>query len=183
MARTLFIVVAALVAAVLVFAATRPDTFHVERSVTIDAPADRIFSLIDDFRRWGLWSPYEKLDPGMQRNFSEPAGGVGATYGWSSDGSAGVGNMKITAAERPSKVALDLNFIEPFNTSNAVEFTLRPGSGGTRVTWSMRGPLTYTMKVMHVFFDMDKMVGGDFEAGLADLKAAAESAAGAHAAP
>lgn len=174
MIKTLLIVVAVAIIGVLLFAATKSDTFQVQRSTIIKAPPEKIFVLINDFHSWGLWSPYEKLDPAMQRSFSEPASGVGATYGWKSDGNAGIGNMKITEAANPSRVALDLNFIKPFETSNKVEFTLQPSGAATQVTWAMRGPLPYMAKVMHVVFNMDKMVGGDFEAGLADLKAVAE---------
>lgn len=174
MFKTILAVAAALIAAVLIFAATRPDTFIVQRSAVIAAPAEKIFPLINDFESWGAWSPFEKLDPAMQRAFSEPASGVGATYAWNSEGQAGAGSMRITESSAPSKVALDLDFVEPMETRNKVEFALQPAAGGTQVTWSMRGPLPYVAKVMHLFFDMDKMVGGDFEKGLADLKAAAE---------
>jgi hypothetical protein len=167
-------IVALAVAAILIMAAAKSDTFEVRRSASIKAPPEKIFPLIDDFHRWGQWSPYEKLDPGMQRSFSEPASGKGATYAWKSDGQAGVGSMQITEASAPSRVALDLNFVKPFETRNTVEFSLQPSGDATLVTWSMRGPRPYLAKVMHVIFDMDKMVGGDFETGLADLKAVAE---------
>jgi uncharacterized protein YndB with AHSA1/START domain len=174
MLKTILLVLAVLIAGVLMFAATRPDTFAVQRSAVINAPPEKIFPLIDDFKSWGAWSPYEKLDPAMQRTFSEPARGVGATYAWSSDGDAGAGSMKITETVVPTKVALDLDFIRPMATSNKVEFTLQPGAAGTQVTWALRGPVPYVAKIMHLFFNMDKMIGGDFEKGLADLKAAAE---------
>lgn len=159
---------------VLAMAAAKPDTFEVHRSASIDAPPEKVFPLLADFHRWGQWSPYEKLDPGMQRSYSEPASGKGATYAWQSDGNAGVGSMEITEATAPSRLALDLNFVKPFATRNVVEFSLQPNGSGTRVTWSMRGPRPYLAKIMHVVFDMDKMVGGDMATGLADLKAVAE---------
>jgi uncharacterized protein YndB with AHSA1/START domain len=174
MLKTILLVLAALIAGVLIFAATRPDTFTVQRSVVVNAPPEKIFPLINDFRSWAAWSPYEKLDPAMQRTFSEPAGGVGATYGWSGNSAAGAGNMKITETVVPTRLALDLDFIRPMETSNKVEFTLQPGGAGTQVTWAIRGPVPYVAKIMHLFFNMDKMIGGDFEKGLADLKLAAE---------
>jgi hypothetical protein len=174
MLRTVLLILAVVIAGLLVFAATRPDTFTVQRNIAIAAPADKILPLIDDFRNWTAWSPYEKLDPAMQRTFSEPASGVGATYAWSGNGNAGAGSMRITEVAAPSKVALDLDFIRPMKTSNKVEFTLQPGATGTQVTWTIRGPVPYVAKIMHLFFDMDKMIGGDFEKGLADMKAAAE---------
>jgi uncharacterized protein YndB with AHSA1/START domain len=174
MLKTVLLVAAVLIAGLLIFAATRPDTFIVQRSAVIAAPPEKIFPLINDFKRWTAWSPYEKLDPAMQRTFSEPASGVGATYAWNSEGDAGAGSMKITETAVPTKVALDLDFIRPMETRNKVEFTLQPGATGTRVTWALSGPVPYVAKIMHLFFNMDKMVGGDFEKGLADLKTAAE---------
>jgi hypothetical protein len=174
MTKTILLVLALLVAGVLIFAATRPDTFTVQRSIAINAAPEKIFPLINDFKRWNAWSPYEKLDPDMHRTFSEPASGVGATYAWSSEGDAGAGSMKITETTVPTKLALDLDFIRPMETRNNVEFTLQPAASGTQVTWAIRGPVPYVAKIMHLFFNVDKMIGGDFEKGLADLKAAAE---------
>jgi hypothetical protein len=174
MLKIIAIVVAVVIAAVLILAATRPDTFTVQRSAEIKAPAEKIFPLINDFHNWGQWSPYEKLDPAMQRNFSDPASGVGASYAWSGNAKAGAGNMKITASVPASKIALDLNFSKPFVAHNFVEFTFEPRGDFTRVTWAMRGPVPYMAKIMHMFVNMDKMVGGDFETGLANLKSIAE---------
>ena len=168
------IVVAVALAALLGYAATRPDTFRVARSAVIKAPPEKIFAQIEDFHRWGAWSPYEKLDPAMTRAYSSPASGPGATYGWNSTGKAGVGDMKITEAAVPSRLALDLNFTKPFTSHNKVVFTLEPLGEATRVTWAMKGPAPYISKLMGVFFNMDKMVGGDFETGLANLRAASE---------
>lgn len=174
MLKTILLIVAVLIAALLIFAATRPDTFAVQRSVVINAAPEKIFPLINDFRSWGAWSPFEKLDPAMQRTFSEPASGVGARYEWSGNGNAGAGSMKITEVVAPSRLAIDLDFTKPMKANNKVVFTLQPGATGTQVTWLMHGPVPYVAKIMHIFFNMDKMVGGDFEKGLADLKAAAE---------
>ena len=174
MIKKILIVAALAVAAILIFAATKPDTFSVQRAISIKAPPEKIFPLLNDFHSWGLWSPYEKLDPAMQRTFSDPASGVGAVYQWESNGEGGVGSMEIIRVTPPTLLALNLNFVKPFATRNFVEFTLQPSGDTTTVTWTMRGPLPYVAKLMQVFFNMDKMVGKDFETGLADLKTVAE---------
>lgn len=178
MVKTIAIVIAVLVvvplAAVLILAATKPDTFRVERATSIKAPAEKIFPLIADFHGWGAWSPYEKLDPAMKRTFSGAANGKGAVYEWDSDGKAGRGRMEITDAPAPSKVAIKLDFFKPFEAHNIAEFTLEPKGDSTNVTWAMHGPNLYIGKVMSIFFNMDSMIGKDFETGLANMKALAE---------
>lgn len=159
---------------VLAYAATKPDTFRVARSTVIKAPADKIFPLINDYRQWTAWPPYENKDPQMKRTFSNVTAGKGATYAWEGDSNVGAGNMVIADSAPPSKVAIKLNMVKPIAASNDVTFTLTPQGGDTSVTWAMQGAVPYFAKVIHVFFDMDKMVGGDFEAGLAKLKMAAE---------
>lgn len=179
MLKTIAIVIAGIVvvfvAAVLVIAAGKPDTFRVQRSATIQAPPEKIYPLIEDFHRWALWSPWEKKDPAMKRTFSGAASGKGAVYTWDGDKNVGQGSMEITEATAPSKVALKLDFLEPFEAHNQVEFIIVPRGSASEVTWTMIGPANFLTKIMHVFFDMDRMVGGDFEAGLAALKAAAEA--------
>ncbi len=179
MVKTIAIVIAVLVvvplAAVLIFAATKPDTFRVQRATSIKAPPEKIFPLIADFRGWGAWSPYEKLDPAMKRTFSGAANGKGAVYEWDSDGKAGKGRMEITDAPAPSKMTIKLDFFKPFEAHNIAEFTLEPRGDTTDLTWGMYGPSLYIAKVMGVFFNMDRMIGTDFETGLANLKARAES--------
>ena len=179
MVKTIAIVIAILVvvplAAILIFAATKPDTFRVQRATSIKAPPEKIFPLIADFHGWGAWSPYEKLDPAMKRTFSGAANGKGAVYEWDSDGKAGKGRMEITDAPGPSKVTIKLDFFKPFEAHNTAEFTLTPESGGTQVTWAMYGPVPYFFKIMHMLCNMDKMCGRDFDAGLASMKARAES--------
>ncbi|MBF6024626.1 SRPBCC family protein [Lysobacter niastensis] len=174
MFKTVLIVLAVLIAGVLVLAATRPDTFRVERSTRIHAPPDRVFALINDFHRWQAWSPYEKKDPGMKRAFSGNPNGAGAAYAWDGDRNIGAGQMRITESVPTSRVALSLEFARPFKGHNQVEFTLQPKGGATEVTWAMHGPSPYIAKVMGLVFDMDEMIGEDFENGLADLKAVAE---------
>ena len=166
--------VVVLVVAVLGFAATRPDSFSVRRAATIQAPPEKIFPLINDFGRWSAWSPYEKKDPAMKRSFSGPVAGKGAVYAWEGNGEVGQGRMEIADAVAPSRVTLKLDFVKPFEAHNVVDFTLEPKGQGTEVTWAMNGPMPFVSKVVTLFVDMDRMVGGDFEAGLANLKALAE---------
>ncbi|MFN3431448.1 MAG: SRPBCC family protein [Candidatus Sericytochromatia bacterium] len=162
------------VATVLALAAGKPDTFRIERSVSIQAPADKIFPLITNFRAWTDWSPFEKLDPTMKKTYSGAETGKGAKYAWAGDGHAGEGTMEITEAVAPSKVTLQLAFTKPMEALNTTEFTLVPEGGATKVTWAMHGPQPFISKVMGVFMDMDKLIGPDFESGLAAMKVAAE---------
>lgn len=173
-ARFLVSAVAAVAVGVMLFASTRPDTFRVERSILIAAPAERIFPLIDDFRQWAAWSPYERLDPAMKRNYSGAASGRGAAYAWEGSGKVGAGRMEIAQSTPPSKVSMRLDFVKPFEAHNIADFTLEPQGGTTRVTWAMQGPSPFLSKVMQVFLDMDTMIGKDFEDGLANLKAVSE---------
>ena len=172
MARALFITLAVLVAGFLAFAATKPDTFHVQRSTVIQAPQAKVHALIDDLDRWQSWSPWEKKDPAMKRVRSGPRSGVGAVYAWDSK-EVGTGRMEIVEST-PSAVRIKLDFAAPIEAHNIAEFVLRPEGDATRVTWTMRGPNTYIGKVMQTVFDMDQMVGRDFEAGLASLKSLTE---------
>lgn len=178
MLKTILIIVAVIVvvpaAAILIFAATRPDTFTVQRSASIKAPPEKVFPLISDFRSWGAWSPWEKMDPELKRTYSGSANGKGAVYAWEGNSKVGQGRMEITDASPSSKVALKLDFVRPFEAHNMVEFTLEPRGESTHVTWTMQGRQPYIAKVIGVVFSMDKMVGKDFETGLANLKAAAE---------
>jgi uncharacterized protein YndB with AHSA1/START domain len=168
------VVVAISVVAVLVYAATKPDTFRVQRTTSIKAPPEEIFATLNDFQSWGAWSPYETKDPAMKRTYSGPPKGRGAVYEWEGDKNVGAGRMEITESSPPSKVALNLSMIKPFEANNVVEFRLEPQGDGTRVTWAMNGRTPYIAKIVHVFFDMDRMVGKDFETGLANLKTLAE---------
>jgi uncharacterized protein YndB with AHSA1/START domain len=162
------------IAVVLVLAAMKPDTFRVARSATIKAPPEKIFALVNDFRTWGAWSPWEKKDPAMKRSFSGPQSGKGAVYAWDGDKNVGQGRMEIADVAPPSKVTLKLDFVRPFEAHNIVEFTMVPRGDATDVNWNMQGPVPYFAKIIHVFLDMDRMIGADFEAGLANLKALAE---------
>ena len=174
MFKIITIVAAVLIAGVLLFAATKPDTFRVQRAASIKAPPEKIFPLINDFKAWSAWSPWEKKDPAMKRTFGAITSGKGATYAWEGNKDVGQGGMTIAESVPSSRVALKLDFLKPFEAHNLVEFTLEPKGGETNVTWSMQGDTPYFAKIIHVFINMDSMVGKDFEAGLANLKAAAE---------
>ena len=163
-----------LVVALLGYAATRPDSFRVERSTTINAPAEAIFPLIDDYRRWAAWSPWETRDPAMKKTYSGAASGSGAVYEWAGNSDVGTGRMETTESVAPSKITVDLHFMKPFEARNTAEFILTDQGGSTTVTWAMYGPSPFISKVMGLFVSMDKMVGGDFETGLAALKTVAE---------
>lgn len=171
-------IAAVLVTGICGIAATRPDTFQVQRTASIQAPPEEVFALIEDFQRWGSWSPYENRDPQMKRTYSGPARGEGAVYEWAGNRNIGKGRMVIEDASRPSHVTISLDFIEPFEAHNTAEFTLEPAGGATRVTWAMHGPNQFIGKVMSVFIDMDDMIGRDFEAGLSRLKSIAEAQEG-----
>jgi uncharacterized protein YndB with AHSA1/START domain len=151
------------------------DTYTVERSTTVRADADRVYRHIVDFHRWPTWSPWEDVDPDLQRSYSGPAEGVGSVYEWSGNRKAGAGRMEITDAEPSSRVVIDLRFLKPFKSESAITFTLARQGDGTRVTWTMTGTRTLGLRLMGVFTSMDKLVGGDFEKGLSRLRTVAES--------
>lgn len=167
-------VVAALIGTVLVLAIMQPDSFTVQRSTDIQAPPEKIFPFVDDFSRWQSWSPWDKKDPSMKRTLSTPSAGKGATYAWEGNDDVGKGKMTIVESTQPNRVAIKLDFTAPFEAHNDVAFTLAPKAALTQVTWTMQGPMPFVSKVMGVFVSMDTLVGKDFEAGLANLKAAAE---------
>ena len=172
-------VLAIAIAAVLILAARKPDSFAVQRAATVNAPPERIFALINDFHRWGSWSPYETKDPAMKRSYSGAESGKGAVYGWEGNKNVGSGRMEILDASAPSKIIIKLDFFTPFEGHNTAEFTMLPQGDATRgmtnVTWSMHGPAPFMSKLMQVFINLDHMVGKDFEVGLANLKQATES--------
>jgi uncharacterized protein YndB with AHSA1/START domain len=169
--------VAAAIAIFLIACAMKPNAFRIERSAVIDAPADRIHPMIDDFRRWPAWSPWETKDPGMARTFSGAANGKGAIYGWDGNRNIGAGRMEILESEAPRRVVIQLDFLRPFKARNTAEFTLKPEGSGTRVTWAMFGPQPFIGKVMDTIMNCDRMIGREFEAGLAKLKADVEGGA------
>jgi uncharacterized protein YndB with AHSA1/START domain len=173
-AQTIALILVVGIAGVLAWASTRPDTFRIERRVVIQAPPEAIYSLIDDYRGWALWSPWAKKDPAMRQTYSGADSGLGAVYEWSGNREVGAGRMEIIQAVPPLKLAIDLHFTEPFDAQNTAEFVLEPAGDRTTVSWVMSGPSPYLARVLGLFFSMDEMVGRDFESGLAALKAAAE---------
>jgi hypothetical protein len=166
--------VVVLIAAVLIFAATKPDSFGVRRATSIGAAPDKIFPLINDFKHWGSWSPYEKKDPAMKRAFSGAASGKGAVYEWDGNNQVGKGRIEIIDVTPPSRVTIKLDMIKPMEGQNIVDFTLELQGGATQLTWAMRGSCAYMAKLMGLVLNMDKMIGRDFEIGLANLKTLAE---------
>jgi uncharacterized protein YndB with AHSA1/START domain len=174
MFKIIIFIVVILVAGVLLHAANQPDAFRIERSASIKASPERIFALINDLRAFNGWNPYEKKDPNLKGRYSGPASGRGAAYAFDGNKDVGKGSLEILESAPPSKVTMRLAMREPFEVQNTVEFTLVPNGGDTRVTWAMQGPAPFIAKIIHVFIDMDRMVGKDFESGLASLKAIAE---------
>ena len=167
-------IIVLLVAGLLGYAATKPDKFRVQRSATMKAPPEKIFPLINDFHKWGSWSPWEKLDLVMKKTHSGAASGKGAIYEWEGNKKVGQGRMEITDESPPSKVAIKLDFIKPFQANNKAEFALDRQGDSTNVTWTMDGSQPFMFKVMGVFMNLDNMIGKDFEAGLASIKGIAE---------
>ena len=168
------VIIVVVVAGILIYAATKPDSFRVQRTVTIKAPPEKIFPHIADLKAWTLWSPYEKKDPAMKRSFGAVTAGKGATYAWEGDKNVGQGGMEILEASPPRKVIIKLDFLKPFEAHNTAEFALEPKGDSTSVTWAIYGPSPYMSKLMSTFINLDTMIGKDFDQGLASLKAAVE---------
>ena len=165
----------ALLVALVVFVATRPDTFTVERSALISATPEQVFPLVNDFKNWKHWSPWDKKDPGMTMNYGGSESGEGATYSWSGDKNVGQGGMTITDIIPNEKITIHLEFMKPMKATNTAVFTFQPKDGNTLVTWSMEGNNNFMGKAFSLFMDMDRMVGGDFEEGLSALNGAVKS--------
>ncbi len=160
------------------FVASRPSEFHIERSIDVAAPPERVKAQVNDFHAWTAWSPYEKKDPGMKRTYSGAPSGEGSSYAWQGNADVGEGRMTI---ERTSatETRFRLEFLKPFAGTSTATYTFLPAAGGTRVTWAMDGEAGFLTKAFHLFFDMDALVGKDFEQGLAALKTTAEAGASA----
>lgn len=167
-------VVFALTAAILIYAAAKPSTFQVERMVTIKASPEKVFPLINDLHNWPHWAPQDREDPTMKRTFSGATSGVGASSEWSGTGNTGRGLMTITESDPPRSVIIAADSQRPFAARNINEFRLDPDGSGTRVTWSMRGPNLFLMKLMSIFTNMDRLMGQHFERGLENLRVDAE---------
>jgi hypothetical protein len=169
------IAIAVLIIALLVFIATRPADFRIERSAQMNASGDAIFSIINDLQQWGRWSPYDKRDPAMQKMYGGPPTGPGATYIWNGNNKVGEGQLTIVESKPGQLVSMKLDFTRPFKCSNRVNFTLAPVGTGTMVSWIMEGRNNFMAKTFSLIINMDKMVGTDFEAGLANLKSLVEA--------
>src|SRR5215472_12339246 len=165
---------AIVVAALLAYAATKPDTFRVQRSTGINAPAERIFPLIANLKSMNTWNPFVDPDPAIKIAYSGPDSGKGAAHTWSGNSKVGEGRIEITDAAPSSRVTMRLDMLKPMKASNLVEFTLQPTGDSTAVSWAMSGRQPFMAKLMTVFIDCDKMVGSQFEKGLGTLKAIAE---------
>jgi hypothetical protein len=171
--------VVGLVVLVVVFVcivALQPAHYRVERSATINAPAAVVFAQVNDFHKWNAWSPWAKLDPAMKQSFEGPQAGNGAIYTWAGNKDVGEGRMTITESHPSDLIKIKLEFIKPFAATNATDFTFKPQGNQTAVTWTMNGDNNFVGKAFSLFMNMDKMIGGDFEKGLAQMKSVAEAA-------
>ncbi|MDF0642584.1 MAG: SRPBCC family protein [Nitrospira sp.] len=175
MMAAMVMIAVGLIAGMLMYAATKPGTFRIQRSASINAPPGTVFALISDLHAWASWSPWEKKDLAMKKSHSGTPQGKGAVLEWDGNKDVGTGRMEVLESIPSSKILIKLDFLKPFEAHNTAEFTLIPNAASTEVTWAMYGPQPYMMKVMGLFCSMDNMVGKDFEAGLANLKAVVET--------
>lgn len=166
-----------IVGLLLLVIALQPATFHVERSLTMAAPPERPFAQVNDFHAWTAWSPWEGRDPGMKRAYTGAPAGAGAVYSWVGNREVGEGRMTIVKSVSPSLVAIKLEFLRPFAATNTATYSFTPVAGGTRVTWAMDGTNNFIAKAIHLFVNLDKLVGADFERGLSGMKTAVEAPA------
>lgn len=169
----IILVLVALIAVVLIYASTKPKSYYVERSISIQATAEKIYPHINDLKAWEAWTPYNK-DPNMQKTYSANTVGKGAHYAWAGNKEMGKGDITISDSTAPSQVLFDLHFVQPFEATNKVIFSLKPAGDMTAVSWRMDGESNLMFNVMGIFINMDNMIGKDFEVGLARLKALAE---------
>jgi len=168
-----------LVVIVVVFAvivALQPSEFRIMRTATIAAPAPAVFAHVNDFHKWEAWNPWGKIDPAMKQAYEGAPAGVGAIYTWAGNNEVGEGRMTITESRPSDLIRIDLEFIKPFAGNGIAEFTFKPEGNQTVATWTMTGTNNFMAKAIHLFMNMDKMIGGQFENGLATLKSAVESA-------
>lgn len=172
---TMLMILVLLVAGLAVFVASRPEEFCVERSALIQAPAAALFAQVNDFHQWPNWSPWARRDPAMCVGYEGAAQGVGATQRWAGNKDVGKGSATILESVEDERLLIQLEFLEPFRASNLAEFSFTSEGSGTRVGWRMSGRNGFLGKAMGLVFNMDKMVGGDFEQGLASLKVLAEA--------
>jgi len=174
MVKTLALLVLAATALLLAYAASRPDTFRVERHALIPAPIEQVYPLISDLRRFNTWNPYALKDASIQIAYRGPASGVGAAYDFHGNQNVGRGSISLTGLQPPTSVTMLLDMLEPFEGHNTLSFTLTPQGQATDVRWAMNGASPFIARLMGLFFNMDQMIGRDFEAGLANLRALVE---------
>ncbi|MFO0722610.1 MAG: SRPBCC family protein [Myxococcota bacterium] len=175
--KKVLLVLVALAVAFVGLVATRPAEFKIERSASMNAPAEVVFAQLNDFHKWEAWSPWAKLDPQMKTTYSGAAVGTGAIYEWTGNDKVGTGRMTITDVKPNQEVTIKLEFLKPFEATNTTTFALMPSGESTKVTWTMSGHNNFMAKAMHMVMDMEKMVGPDFEKGLGQMKVASEGAA------
>jgi hypothetical protein len=172
----ILVVLAIIVAVFIVVVALQPSEFRVSRTATISAPAPVLFAQVNDFHNWPAWSPYERLDPAMRKTYKGAPAGTGAIYTWAGNSQAGEGRATITESRPSDLIRIKLEFVKPFAVTNTAEFTFEPRGDRTAVTWSLSGRNGFMFKAVGLFMNMDKMVGGQFEEGLARMKSVAETA-------
>ena len=175
MLNWILLAVAVVVVVFLAAVALQPADFRVQRSALIAAPAQAVFTQVNDFHNWRAWSPWEKLDPELKRTYQGPQAGNGASYAWAGNKDVGEGRMTITESRPGERILISLEFLKPFAASNTTEFLFKPEGVGTAVTWTMSGKNNFMARAICMFVNMDRMVGGQFEQGLANMKSVAES--------
>ena|SRR6266550_5459326 len=176
MLKKFLIAIAAIIVVFVVVVALQPSEFRIVRSATISAPAPAVFAQVNDFHNWEAWSPWAKLDPAAKATFEGPSTGTGAIFKWAGNKEVGEGSMTITESRPSDLIRIKLEFLRPFEATNSAEFTFKPEGNRTGVTWSMEGKNNFIAKAVCLFMNMDKMVGGQFEQGLAQMKAVVEAA-------
>lgn len=175
MFKKILLSLAAIIVVFVVVVAMQPSEFRIVRSATISVPASEVFAKVNDFHNWEAWSPWEELDPAMRKNYEGAPAGTGAIYAWAGNSKVGEGRMTITESRPNDLITIKLEFLKPFAATNTAEFTFKPEGNQTAVTWSMFGENNFMSKAFGLFMNMDKMVGTDFEKGLAQMKAVAEA--------
>ena len=177
MLETILIVVLVIVLLFVIIVSMQPSEFRIERSAAMSAPAPEAFGQVNDFHKWDAWSPWAKLDPAMKQTYEGPPAGKGAIYSWTGNKQVGEGRMTITESRPSEYVRINLEFLRPFKATNTAEFAFKPQGSETAVTWSMTGRKNFVFKAFGLFMNMDKMVGNDFEKGLAQMKRVVEGTA------
>ena len=177
MLKTILVALAVIIVVLVVIVALQPSDFRVARSTTISAPPPAVFAQVNDFHKWEAWNPWGKIDPAMKQTYEGAPAGPGAIYTWSGNNEVGEGRMTITDSRPSDLIRVKLEFFKPFAGTNTAEFAFKPEGNQTLVTWSMFGEKNFMAKAVHLVMNMDKMIGGQFEKGLADMKSAVEAPA------